>query len=80
MKSKERKPRKLCKPRVFYSSAENVRDLLHLMGTVVQYHGPAEAVKFLEWCKAEPIEVTGSPPEYWDRIKIFKVTVEEIAR
>ena len=80
MKSKERKPRKLCKPRVFYSSAESVRELLYLMDTVVQCNSPAQVVEFLEECKAEPIEKTGSPPEYWDRIKIFKVTVEEIAR
>ncbi len=67
------------KPHVYFSTAESMDELLDGMSTVAQDDTQEEAELFLRQARAESKE-NGSPKKYWDSIRIFRVTIEEVKR
>ena len=65
--------------KVFFSTAENQRSLVYTLQTTDQNRTAEEAEKWLAKAKAEAIK-EGEDSAYWDRCRIFKVTIEEIPR
>ncbi len=62
--------------KVFYSTAESQRDLVNTLKTTDQNRTAEQAERWLLRCKSEEQD----DPAYWDRIRIFKVTIEEVPR
>ena len=73
------KSRKLAKPKVFFSTAESLMELIETLATVDQNATQGEAEEWLQRC-ARDHKKNGSPPSYWNGIRIFRVTVEEVER
>lgn len=66
--------------RVFYATAESIGELIDdLTRTVAPDRSKEKAETFLLQSKIDAVE-DGDDPKYWDRVKIFKVTVEEVGR
>jgi len=63
---------------VFFSTAESLRELIYTMKTTDQNRTQKDAEQWLQKCKRDP--KTGSPAAYWDSIRIFRVTIEEVPR
>ncbi len=67
------------KPHVYFSTAEDLDELLDCMSTVQQDDTQERAELSLQQACAESKE-NGSPKKYWDSIRIFRVTIEEVKR
>jgi hypothetical protein len=65
------------KPKIFYCTGESRADVLSSMETVDQNKTQIDAERGLK--KMERDDEDGDQA-YWRRVKIFKVTVEEIPR
>jgi hypothetical protein len=61
---------------VFYTTGEDLEELLDNIGTIPHYDNTEDPERFLN----EQKEEDGDGPEYWERVQIFKVTIERIPR
>lgn len=69
------------KPRSFYTNSETIAGLFReLTGAVGCDRSPDELERYLQSCKAEYIRDGEPDPEMWDKQRMFRVTVQEIAR
>jgi hypothetical protein len=65
----------------FFCSAETSAEAKRILRCALGASNSAAAEeKWLQAQKAEYIKKKVSEPEYWDGVKIFKVTIEEIPR
>ena len=61
--------------KTFFSTAESLSELLYTMETTDQNHTLEAAERWLAKCKS-----TNEDPLYWDKMRIFRVTIEEVSR
>lgn len=70
----------MAKPAVFFCTGDTRKQVLREMeNSGSKPHTFADAEAWLKKCEAEH-EDNGSPPSYWQKVKIFRVTVEEVPR
>jgi hypothetical protein len=65
--------------KVLYCTADSQRELLYALEVVAQDKTANGCERFLKECEADSAK-SGIPPSYWRRVKIFKVTIEEVPR
>jgi hypothetical protein len=69
----------MSKARVFFSTGDRMFEIVSCM-CVDQHASKEQAEKYLSESKADYIKRKEPDPEYWDKLRIFKVTVEEVQR